>query len=142
MSDLYFAYGSNLDTAQMLERCPGSRAMFRAQLSHHRLDFTHFSTRWNGGAADVVPHSGASVWGLVYALTAHDLDLLDQYEGGYQRILLEVLDDGGGAHVATTYVVEQKHSFRPSAVYIEKMIRAAIEWDFPAPYVESLKLYR
>ncbi len=89
----YFAYGSNLDAEQMSERCPSSRALFRARLDGYRLDFTHLSRRWGGGAADVVLHSGEWVWGVVYALDADEVALLDRFESGYHRLHLPVRDE-------------------------------------------------
>ncbi len=35
----YFAFGSNMDVAQMARRCPGAQAMGRATLTDHRLVF-------------------------------------------------------------------------------------------------------
>ena len=40
---LYFAYGSNLDEGQMLERCPGAKTMGHATLPNHALTFGGFS---------------------------------------------------------------------------------------------------
>ena len=142
MTALYFAYGSNLDARQMRERCPSSRPLFRARLACHRLDFTYFSSRWNGGAADVLPDSDTEVWGVVYALSPADLDGLDRFEAGYDRILLEVRDDRDAVHRATSYVVRRKGSFHPAPVYIEKMIAAATQWEFPQAYLERLGRYR
>ena len=136
---LYFAYGSNLDAEQLAERCPSSRALFRARLPHHRIDFTYFSTRWTGGAADVLPHSGDEVWGVVYEMTANDLDRLDRFERGYDRVALHVEGDGGRTHQVVSYTVRQKLSFRPTAVYLEKMLRWGVRWELPAPYLERLR---
>lgn len=44
MSRFYFAYGSNLDAAQMERRCPGSQYRGKAFLPKHRMAFTHPST--------------------------------------------------------------------------------------------------
>ncbi len=95
---LYVAYGSNLDADQMRERCPGAEPRFRARLHDHRLDFTHYSRRWSGGAADVRPHASGIVWGVVSALSADHLPALDAFEGGYLRVQLEVEDDGSLHH--------------------------------------------
>src|SRR5512134_290776 len=70
---LYFAFGSNLDADQMGERCPGAHARFAARLPEHRIGFTYPSRRWGGGAADILPAAGQSVWGLVWELGEDDL---------------------------------------------------------------------
>ncbi|MFI5246539.1 MAG: gamma-glutamylcyclotransferase family protein, partial [Gemmatimonadales bacterium] len=50
---LYFAYGSNLDEAQMRERCPAAERVARATLRGHVLTFGGFSHKWNGAVASV-----------------------------------------------------------------------------------------
>ena len=143
MSDtpLYFAFGSNLDPEQMDERCPGSRPLFRAHLEHHRLDFTHLSRRWGGGAADILRAADSRVWGVVYALEPDHLDVLDRYEAGYERVRLEVSGDGGPRRV-TTYQVVRKGRFEPSRIYLDKMLRWGAHWEFPAGYLEALSAVR
>ena len=139
-SELYFAYGSNLDEQQMRERCPGSRALFRARLRGHRLDFTHLSaTRWQGGTADIVPEAGSLVFGLVYAMGDGDFALLDRWEGGYERLVLQVEDDAGASHAVTTYSVRDKGLFTPHEIYLGKILREAERLAFPVEYVAALR---
>ncbi|KAI0108992.1 hypothetical protein GGR51DRAFT_558789 [Nemania sp. FL0031] len=88
---LYFAYGSNLSTAQMRDRCPNSTPIGLAHL-----------TGWTWiinerGYANVVPSpkttTGAGVYGLVYRLHPSDERQLDICEGvgyAYEREMLEV----------------------------------------------------
>ena len=139
MTRLYFAYGSNLDREQLQKRCPGSRARFRARLLDHRLDFTHYSTRWTGGAADVVPHSGAEVWGAVYELRDEDFDRLDRFERGYDRVLLTVEDEHGRARRVVSYAVREKLSFRPTQAYLQKMLHWGERWRLPPDYLDQLR---
>ena len=63
---LYFAYGSNLDDAQMRERCANARVVGRATLPNYALVFGGFSHRWGGAVASVVRAKGACVEGLLY----------------------------------------------------------------------------
>ena len=138
---LYFAYGSNLDADQMRARCPSSRGLFRARLPHHRLDFTYYSSRWSGGAADVVPHSDHEVWGVVYELDEEDLVRLDRYEGGYDRVHLEVTDDAVAVHRITSYAVRHKYSFSPHRAYLEKMLTWGDHWGLPPAYLSALRRF-
>jgi hypothetical protein len=138
--ELYFAYGSNLDEQQMRERCPGSRALFRARLGGHRLDFTHLSaTRWQGGTADIVPDADAMVFGLVYAMGDGDFAKLDRWEGGYDRVGLRVEDDAGVIHEVTSYSVRDKGLFAPHESYLGKILREAERLGFPGDYVAALR---
>ncbi len=138
----YFAFGSNLDAEQMAQRCPSSRALFRARLRDHRLDFTYFSSHWWGGAADAVPHSGKSVWGIIYELRTAELAQLDRYEAGYRRVLLSVEDDRGSPHTVVSYSVPRKLSFRPTADYVLRMLDWGERWNLPREYLEDLRRVR
>jgi hypothetical protein len=136
---LYFAFGSNLDADQMAERCPGSRAGFPARLADHRIAFTHPSRRWGGGAADIVAAPGECVWGLVWHLEDAHFAALDHYEQGYDRISLVVLDLAGRPHTVTSYSVRLKGSHLPTRHYVDKMLRWAQRWNFPADYLDLLR---
>jgi gamma-glutamylcyclotransferase len=136
---LYFAFGSNLDAEQMAERCPGSRAAFRARLADHRIDFTYPSRRWGGGAADIVPAPGESVWGMVWELTEGQLEILDRFEQGYERVELLVLDAAGRPHRVASYRVRDKGTHRPTRHYLDKMLRWGARWEFPDDYLALLR---
>lgn len=139
---LYFAYGSNLDPVQLAERCPSALPRFRARLDDHRIDFTHFSARWTGGAADVLPHSGRHVWGVVYEMDASDLTRLDRFERSYDRVLLRVEDDASEVHRVSSYTVRHKDSFRPTEVYLEKLLCWGAHWGLPPEYLGHLRSFR
>lgn len=76
----YFAYGSNMDKTQMLNRYPSFRILGKARLNGFKLDFTRRSSLWKGGVADIVKDLNNHVWGLLYELTEKDLNSLDDYE--------------------------------------------------------------
>ena len=75
---LYFAYGSNMNLAQMRRRCPGAHFCGRGVLHDYRLVERCF--------ADIEEATGASVHGAVFEITSPDLRALDHNEGsGYIR---------------------------------------------------------
>ncbi len=86
---LYFAYGSNLDEGQMLERCPGAKTMGHATLPNHALTFGGFSHKWSSAVASVRRAAGERVEGVLYRLPADDLDRLDRAEGHPHAYLRE-----------------------------------------------------
>lgn len=75
IDQLYFAYGSNLHLQQMAKRCPNSKFVGRAVLLEYKWQINQ------RGFANVVPRSGYSVHGLVYALGDGDEARLDRNEG-------------------------------------------------------------
>lgn len=138
---LYFAYGSNLDAEQMKVRCPTARPLRMARLAEHRLDFTHYSKRWSGGAADILPAAGRAVWGLVYEMGPDDFARLDPFESGYRRVDL-ALDGVGEAFAATSYTVVAKGEYAPHPLYLEKMLRWGARWRLPGDYLGELSSIR
>ncbi len=116
-SVLYFAYGSNLDDAQMRSRCASARAEARAVLPNHALAFGGFSERWGGAVASVVRAKGARVEGLLYRLDDADLQALDRLEGhpfAYERVMKLVHDEHGRRRRAAIYV-QPEEGFEPWA---------------------------
>ncbi|KPM45043.1 hypothetical protein AK830_g1434 [Neonectria ditissima] len=71
----YFAYGSNLHLRQMKRRCPESKFIGCARLSHHRWQINE------RGYANVVEADGQWVDGLVYEIDEKDEARLDINEG-------------------------------------------------------------
>lgn len=135
---LYFAYGSNLDPEQMRERCPGSSPIGPALLADHRLAFTHFSKRWQGGTADLIARPDRVVWGVTYDLGDDDLERLDRFEGGYERIRLRVRS-GDRPLETISYSVRHKQEHAPPADYLAKMLVWGERWGLPESYLAELR---
>ena len=58
---LYFAYGSNLSTEQMRERCPESQPWRTVLLMGYRLAFGSVSSYRKGGVATILPYGVRSI---------------------------------------------------------------------------------
>lgn len=75
---IYLAYGSNLNLAQMAQRCPTAELLGTAVLRDYRLLF-------RGGhgvaVATVEPYEGGSVPVLLWDIEPNDELNLDRYEG-------------------------------------------------------------
>lgn len=137
---LYFAYGMNMDEARMHGRCPGATLIGPAVLPHHRFIINL------RGVATVVPEVGASVYGLLWRLTANDIAELDRFEGvasGYYRRAVKdvTTSDHSCVHV-DIYVADDATPGEPRAGYLERILAAADRWQFPAVYMEVLSKCR
>src|SRR5712692_10678322 len=82
----YFAYGSNLDMAQMRDRCRDYAAKpapaIQGKATGWRLHFPRFAKSRKGGVASIEPaDAGQVVWGVVYELTPKDWERLSKHEG-------------------------------------------------------------
>jgi gamma-glutamylcyclotransferase len=151
VNTLYFAYGSNLRTAQMQRLCPGHRFLGPARLADYRLAFTLPDEEWQGGVADVLPTPGEHVWGALYDLTSSGLAALDAYEGydphgplkenAYLRRTVTVSTNDGHTHGHVwCYFVRQPHSHVPPSDFYRRALRAgAQERGLPLPYIEALQ---
>ena len=130
---LYFAYGSNLDTARMRRRCPRARPVRRASLHGYRLAFGGHSQTWGGAVATLVLDQDGRVDGLLYELPESDLLVLDRYEGhpfAYRRRLLPVTDETGRRRRAHAYVLPVDGEASPAPEYLGVIRRAYIRLGF------------
>ncbi|HHH30497.1 MAG TPA: gamma-glutamylcyclotransferase [Polyangiaceae bacterium] len=87
----YFAFGSNMARARLLARIPNA-----APLGRGRLDGWRFACNKKGhdgsAKANIQPAPADSVWGVVYRMPRNQLPRLDAFEGGYERIRVEVVE--------------------------------------------------
>jgi len=140
----YFAYGSNMASAQMEAWGSGHRLLGPARLDGYRLEMRRRSIRWQAGAADVVVAEGEHVWGALYELPGETLAGLDEKESAgdaYRRSEVEVLLHGREPVVAFTYeVIDKADEELPcAAAYAELILTGARECALPAEYVELLR---
>ncbi len=133
MTHLYFAYGSNLDGAQMRRRCPSARLVGSAILDGYRLGFAGQSAAWGGAVATVVRDRHGRVPGLVWALSAEDLTHLDRCEGhpwAYRRRRLMVDTGEARRRRVYVYVKEDAAQALPTEAYLGVISRAYREHGF------------
>lgn len=140
---LYAAYGSNMDPAQMLQRCPSSPLAGTGWLSGWRLTFGGEDLGWEGALATVVEESGSAVFVALYDMSELDARALDSWEGAdiglYTRIRLRIhtLD---GEVLAWLYALRAYEGGLPSARYLGVIAEAAEAVDAPDEYVRDLRL--
>lgn len=144
---LYFAYGSNMHQEQMKTRCGNlAKIMGKGCLKAYRLGFTHYSSVWSGGVADILPDPCAAVWGLVWNLPETGLQLLDDYEGFnrkpkiYARFHIPIEANGQTYADVWAYSVARKQGFiPPSNQYMDRLICGAEEGALPDEYIATLR---
>ena len=128
----YFAYGSNLNKKQMLERCPDSKPIFIATLPNYKLVFVGWSRQWRGGVASIKPFRGEKVLGAIYEVSDKDWKRLDSYEGSpgnYIRFNITVFDEDSEPIKAITYVKSgQFEETPPSKEYLSIVQQGYRDW--------------
>lgn len=147
--ELVFAYGSNIDPAQMRARCPESDlSWFIAEARGRALWFPRKSDKRKGGVGSLKDEEGSSVWGVVFAVSPRDLLRLDRFEGvpsgSYERKKVEVFDSNGEGHIVWAHIAAQqeKAPFTPHRDYISLYIAGAMYYGLPAQYIAGLKRIR
>ena len=125
----YFAYGSNLNKKQMLERCPDNKPKLVATLPNYKLVFVGWSRQWRGGVASIKRFSGERVIGAIYEVSDRDLRRLDKCEGGYERFKVTVFSEDGEPVEAITYVKSgQLEETPPSKEYLSIIQQGYRDW--------------
>jgi gamma-glutamylcyclotransferase (GGCT)/AIG2-like uncharacterized protein YtfP len=131
---LYFAYGSNMSRALMHKHCPTAKAVGTGVLDRHRFMITA------DGYASVLPGSGC-VHGVLWRVLTRDLTALDLYEdvasGLYRRRRCNV-SCGSARHNALIYVARPRGEGGPKPGYLELVVAAARDWNFPQSYISEL----
>lgn len=133
----YFAYGANLDVAEMQRRCPTSTFIGTAVLPQYRfIIFSH-------GVASVSQDPSRSVYGIVWSVTPQDINALDKFEGvaqgRYARSSVEVQLQDGTTTQALIYLGADATFGTPRDGYLENIVQNAQQHGFPAEYIEELE---
>jgi gamma-glutamylcyclotransferase len=128
----YFAYASNLNKQQMLQRCPEAKPKFTAVLPNYRLIFTGWSRNWKGGTASIKPFNGSRVTGAVWEISEKDIQHLDRYEDyptTYDHLNVLVINEQGTATRAMTYIKHrQSDEAKPSPEYLAVIRQGFKDW--------------
>jgi gamma-glutamylcyclotransferase (GGCT)/AIG2-like uncharacterized protein YtfP len=143
---LIFAYGSNMDFAQMRERCPSATFVCKALLPEYRLAFTRKSVNRNCGVSDVVPEPSSIVWGVVYDVPDDEIPHLDIKEGvnsnSYVRhtgIVYQDGDESKALDVNIYFAVPQENPPLPNQEYKSLIVGGARHWNLLADYIAELE---
>jgi len=146
----YFAFGSNMDFAQMVARCPSTTVICVAEFRDYALDFPRFSPKRQCAVAACRSEPGQSVWGVVYEVSDADLAHLDTFEGfrpdrhpsenGYNRVDVEVNCNGAMLRCMTYEAQRDQQSVGlTSRHYLGQLITGARFHGLPADYISFLE---
>lgn len=124
--NLYFAYGSNLDLEQMVQRCPDAEIVGPVGLENYELRFC------GSGFATVAPRKGSVVYGLVWKITPNCEQSLDRYEGyprHYTKETVTVKDAAGAEIPVMVYIMAEPYCRQPAlpSPYYYRVIQRGFE---------------
>lgn len=133
---VYFAYGSNMNSAQMEQRCPRAEYVGIA-----RLDGWQFELH-ERGIANIKPAPGDNVWGVLWMLTDEHCATLDRFEGiasqVYRRETITVITPTNETLEALVYVGENLANGKTRDGYIDTVLVGAREHNLPTEYLQRL----
>ena len=144
----YFAYGSNMLTERLTDRCPTAEAIGIAVAVGYDLKFSKLSCDTSGKATlDKVAQPRRRTHGVVFKIRNCCLRALDKAEGkgkGYNRcdkFSITLLPDGKQTQV-TTYIASAcavDDKLKPYDWYLALVIQGAIQHKLPKAYIASLR---
>jgi gamma-glutamylcyclotransferase len=136
---LYFAYASNMNHAQMKERCPGGRFLKPVVLEGYRLVYDGYSEMRQGPTANIVKSVSEIVRGALFEITEKDRLALDSHEGypkAYERKVVEVKDAEGNAYAAMAYFRPSRALGKPHPDYERVILDGAKDCKLPEEYID------
>lgn len=133
---LYFAYGSNMFTKRLKKRISSAHPIGNAVLSDYEF-ICNKKSKDGSSKGNIIPRKGTSTWGVLYEIPITDLQILDEVEGGYKRITVNVIK-GKQNLSCETYISQNLSNALPYDWYMNYIIEGALENDLPKEYILSL----
>lgn len=134
---LYAAYGSNLNHAQMRERCPDAKYLGASMLKNHNLIFCG---QPDHSFATIESMAGKEVPIGLWEISARDEKSLDRYEGYpnfYHKTVLPSVLDGEELH-AMVYIMDLAMPVGlPSAMYYDIVEKGYRDCGLDPAYLQA-----
>jgi gamma-glutamylcyclotransferase len=142
-SIIIFAYGSNMCSGRFRDYSVTPEQLARpAVLVDYRLRINKPS-RDMSAKANIEPHTGDKVWGVLYSIPDTQLASVDRGEGnGYSRKQLTVQTPDGKTTPAWVYIAQNPSSdpaLLPYEWYKRFIVEGAREHGLPFTYIEHLR---
>lgn len=140
---LYFAFGSNMLTSRLVRRCPSAQVVARAVAPGYRVAFEKLSEDTSGKATLVAGDGPDFAAGVVYELSASDVDALDAFEGpGYRRmegLSVTCLETGNTLEVCTYVAKREVAGLKPFDWYLALVIAGLTQNGIDTEFARQLK---
>ncbi len=134
----YFAYGSNMSLARMIERCGQDNFvdLGKAQLPGYSFYF------YGRGHANIRPMASQTIEGVLFQIKDSCLKSLDQVEGypnTYQRQAVKINWKNTNV-LAQAYIVEKDQTVgTPTVEYYQIVLSGAQEHNLSENYIQQIK---
>ena len=128
---IYAAYGSNMNLAQMADRCSAAKVLDIGYLKDYELVFRG---GWNIAVATIEKKKGGRVPVVLWTIEPTDEAALDRYEGYpflYRKETIDVQTDGGAIQAMVYVMNEGRTAGSPSRYYLDIIAQGYEEAGLP-----------
>lgn len=126
----YVAYGSNLNLAQMANRCPDAKIIAKGVIEGYALKYRGSKT---GSYATIIKEDGKSVPVLIWKISDVDERKLDVYEGFptfyYKKRMLVRLENGRRMYAMAYIMFDKAMPGIPSNYYVRTIYEGYLAND-------------
>jgi len=147
LTDLYFAYGADMDLPTLKSRAGEAEVVGIARLVGYRLAFFGHNPIWDSGLETIVTDPAAETWGVLYRLRPAEWERLDtclgatlEGTGTYFHYPVEVATPQGEQYLVRTY---RKSSHAqpslPSSEYLAHLTASATAQGLPSDYRNAMQ---
>lgn len=140
-SQLYAAYGRNVNISHMKLICPNSKVVAKSWLHDYRLVF---KGRLRTAQATVIPEPGQAVPLVIWEVSDQDVAALDLCEGVargcYKKEYMEVEVDGE-MKSAMLYVMNAQYFGNPAHMYFNTILRGYADFNLPTEALDEALRY-
>ncbi len=134
---LYFAFGSNMSRARLVERVGEVEVVGASRVAGWRHRFNKLGR--DGTGKGNIERGDEHTWGVVYRVRLEQLARLDAYEGGYRRTALTARVGEGLVEVATYVGLRPGPSLAPADWYLEHYRQGIREHGLPDAWLAEVE---
>lgn len=139
---IYFAYGSNMLTERLQNRCPSATPIGVALAKGHDICFGKLSKDESGKATLITGSESDKVYGILFKIENHELLGLDRAEGvgcGYeQKDKFPVIFNNKEIYTVTYIAVKREQNLSPYDWYFALVLAGALQHKLPDDYIKKL----
>ena len=141
---LYFAYGSNMLTERLAERCSSAKVVGKAFVEDYRIEFTKVS-KDGSGKATLQPHYNTKQHGVLFEIDRSQRQILDRIEGlgvGYKRLELDCVTNCSNLTICSAYsyqATDLNPTLKPFDWYLALVVAGAEQHELPTNYISTLR---
>lgn len=140
----YFAYGERMNEDTMAADLPGAVRVGPGRLDGFRLAFNVISRAWGGGAANAVPDRRSALWGVLWVVDDHELEILapvntaETGDGADHAMDVSVTGPDGDITARTFFVESHEAYVRPTDRYFGMLRANAVAQGLPTEALDAL----